>query len=108
MQAKTENSLAGALATGPLLSLCHSGRSLISPKQRLSLFVILKGSCGRTRQAGAMKDHNYFVYIISNPAKTVLYTGVTNNLEVRLQQHKDNRGKPETFAGKYCCYKLLY
>ncbi|MFB9863316.1 GIY-YIG nuclease family protein [Rufibacter immobilis] len=32
-----------------------------------------------------MKDHNYFVYIISNPGKSVLYTGVTNDLEVRLQ-----------------------
>ncbi|WP_317195361.1 GIY-YIG nuclease family protein [Rufibacter roseolus] len=48
-----------------------------------------------------MKDHNYFVYITSNPGKTVLYTGVTNDLEVRLQQHKENRGKPESFAGKY-------
>ncbi|RNI23434.1 GIY-YIG nuclease family protein [Rufibacter latericius] len=55
-----------------------------------------------------MKQHNYFVYLISNPSKTVLYTGVTNDLEVRLQQHKDNRGKPETFAGKFYCYKLLY
>ncbi|WP_210487232.1 GIY-YIG nuclease family protein [Rufibacter aurantiacus] len=55
-----------------------------------------------------MKDHNYFVYITSNPGKTVLYTGVTNDLEVRLQQHKKNRGKPETFAGKYYCYQLLY
>ncbi|WP_341350794.1 GIY-YIG nuclease family protein [Sabulibacter ruber] len=50
-----------------------------------------------------MKQHNYFVYIICNPGKTVLYTGVTNDLEVRLQQHKENRGRPETFAGKYYC-----
>ncbi|AMM50369.1 endonuclease [Rufibacter sp. DG15C] len=55
-----------------------------------------------------MKQHNYFVYITSNPSKTVLYTGVTNDLEARLQQHKDNRGKPDTFAGKFYCYKLLY
>jgi putative endonuclease len=55
-----------------------------------------------------MKDHIYFVYIISNPGRTVLYTGVTNDLEARLYQHKANRGKPETFAGKYHSYKLLY
>ena len=55
-----------------------------------------------------MKDHNYFVYIICNPGKTVLYTGVTNDLEARLQQHRENKGKPETFAGKYHCYKLLF
>ncbi len=29
-------------------------------------------------------------------------------MKVRLQQHKENRGKPETFAGRYYCYKLLY
>ena len=51
---------------------------------------------------------NYFVYITTNPRKTVLYTGVTNNLTVRLQQHYHNRGNPETFASKYYCYKLLY
>ena len=55
-----------------------------------------------------MLKANYFVYITTNPKKTVLYTGVTNNLEVRLQQHFENKGKPETFAGKYYCYKLLY
>ncbi|PSR56931.1 endonuclease [Adhaeribacter arboris] len=51
---------------------------------------------------------NYFVYNTTNPRKTVLYTGVTNNLTVRLQQHYQNRGKSETFAGKYYCYKLVY
>jgi len=51
---------------------------------------------------------NYFVYITTNPAKTVFYIGVTNNLERRISEHRTNRGKPETFAGKYYCYKLIY
>ena len=55
-----------------------------------------------------MRQHNYFVYIITNPRKTVLYTGVTNNLPVRMQQHFENRGNPKTFAGKYYCYNLLH
>ncbi|WP_202923390.1 GIY-YIG nuclease family protein [Pontibacter pudoricolor] len=55
-----------------------------------------------------MRSHNYFVYIITNPGRTVLYTGVMNDLQVRIEQHKTNRGKPETFAGRYYCYKLLY
>lgn len=55
-----------------------------------------------------MKQHNYFVYIITNPRKTVLYTGVTNNLQIRMQQHFENRGNPKTFAGKYYCYNLLH
>lgn len=55
-----------------------------------------------------MKDHNYFTYITTNPARTILYTGVTNNLAIRLRHHYENRGKKETFAGKYYCYKLIY
>ena len=55
-----------------------------------------------------MKNHNYFVYITTNPTKTVFYTGVTNDLERRLAEHYANRGKGNTFAGRYYCYKLLY
>ena len=55
-----------------------------------------------------MKDHNYFVYITTNPGKTVLYTGVTNDLTIRLEQHYENRGSKKTFAGRYYCYKLIY
>jgi putative endonuclease len=51
---------------------------------------------------------NYFVYITTNPKKTVLYVGVTNNLPARMLEHFNNRGNPETFAGKYYCYKLVY
>ncbi|MCF8462238.1 MAG: GIY-YIG nuclease family protein [Flavobacteriales bacterium] len=50
--------------------------------------------------------HNYFVYIITNKMKTVLYTGMTNNLERRLSEHE----QPDTnrFTGKYKCHHLLY
>ncbi|AMJ67735.1 GIY-YIG nuclease family protein [Hymenobacter sp. PAMC 26628] len=50
----------------------------------------------------------YFVYITTNPAKAVLYIGVTNDLARRLAQHYGNRGAPETFAGRYFCCNLLY
>ena len=50
----------------------------------------------------------YFVYIVTNPNKTTLYIGVTNNLPGRVIQYWQNRGRPETFAGKYFCYNLLY
>ncbi|MDJ1495872.1 GIY-YIG nuclease family protein [Cytophagaceae bacterium DM2B3-1] len=51
---------------------------------------------------------SYYVYIITNPGKTTLYTGVTNDLERRLAEHRANRGNNASFAGKYYCYKLLY
>jgi len=52
--------------------------------------------------------HNDFVYIVTNPAKTVLYIGVTNDLPTRLQQHYENKGQQKTFAGRYFCYNLIY
>lgn len=55
-----------------------------------------------------MRGHNYFVYITSNPTRTVLYVGVTNDLVRRLEEHRTNKGKPETFAGRYYCYNLVY
>ena len=53
-------------------------------------------------------QHNYFIYITTNPSKTTLYIGVTNDLKRRLFEHQENKGKPQTFAGKYYCYNLIY
>ena len=55
-----------------------------------------------------MKNYNFWIYIITNPNKTVLYIGVTNNLSRRLDKHYQNRGIEGTFAGKYHCYNLIY
>ena len=53
--------------------------------------------------------HNYFVYIITNISKSVLYTGVTNSLPRRLYEHKKNAlGDKDSFAGKYNAFYLLY
>jgi putative endonuclease len=51
---------------------------------------------------------NYYVYITTNPGKKVLYTGVTNDLTRRLQEHYNNRDKTNSFVGKYYCYKLIF
>ena len=45
---------------------------------------------------------------MTNSEKSVLYIGVTNNLEARLGEHYFNKGNPKTFAGKYYCYNLIY
>lgn len=49
-----------------------------------------------------------FVYITANPGRTTLYVGVTNDLTRRLAEHRSNKGKPKTFAGRYFCYNLVY
>jgi putative endonuclease len=51
---------------------------------------------------------SYYFYITTNPNRTVLYCGVTNNLPQRMVEHYLNRGNTKTFAGKYYCYFLIY
>ena len=53
--------------------------------------------------------HTYYIYIITNKTKTVLYTGVTNHLRIRLGQHNENiLVNNKTFASKYNAHYLLY
>ena len=53
-------------------------------------------------------QHNYFVYITTNPHKTALYIGVTNDLRKRLFEHQEGKGTLKSFTGKYYCYNLIY
>lgn len=55
-----------------------------------------------------MNGDNFFVHIVTNPGKTVLYTDMTNDLYTRIKQHYENRGDAKTFAGRYFCYHLIY
>jgi putative endonuclease len=50
----------------------------------------------------------FYVYIITNQLRTVLYTGMTNNLEQRIIEHYQQRGQKTSFAGKYNVYFLLW
>jgi putative endonuclease len=47
----------------------------------------------------------YYVYIMANLSKT-LYTGVTNNLQVRVAQHKEKTAPG--FTEKYKITNLVY
>ena len=47
----------------------------------------------------------YYVYIMTNNSRT-LYTGVTNNLERRVYEHK--KGSVRGFTKKYNIDKLVY
>ena len=52
--------------------------------------------------------HNYFVYILTNKIKTVLYIGVTNNLKERIYIHRNPDLHSKAFTAKYKCFYLLY
>jgi putative endonuclease len=47
----------------------------------------------------------YYVYIMSNPSQT-LYTGVTNDLEQRVNEHKS--GAVSGFTRRYKIEQLVY
>lgn len=47
-----------------------------------------------------------YVYILTNPRKTVFYTGTTNNLGRQLYEHKNRIA--EGLTGSYNCNELVY
>ena len=52
-----------------------------------------------------VRQYQYFVYIMTNKSGT-LYTGVTNNLERRIYEHK--QGLADGFTKKYNVKTLVY
>ena len=53
-----------------------------------------------------MRIHLYYVYILTNAHHSVLYTGVTNDLERRCYEHRQKKIKG--FTRKYNVDKLIY
>ncbi|MEE1898011.1 GIY-YIG nuclease family protein [Flavobacterium rakeshii] len=52
--------------------------------------------------------HNYYIYILTNKNKTVLYVGFTNNLKERLYYHENPEAQSKSFTSKYKCCYLIY
>ena len=52
--------------------------------------------------------HNYYVYILTNKNKEVLYTGVTNDLKNRLYFHCNPKPFSKAFTARYKCFYLVY
>lgn len=53
-----------------------------------------------------MSERQYCVYIMTNVHHTVLYTGVTNDLQRRVLEHQS--GKGSKFTSRYNVTKLVY
>ncbi len=53
-----------------------------------------------------MNEKHFYVYIMSNEKRGVLYIGVTSNLLRRIQEHK--QGLFEGFTKKYNLHNLVY
>ena len=55
---------------------------------------------------GMNMEKQGYVYLMTNKANTVIYTGVTSNLKKRIYEHKHKM--IEGFTGKYNVDKLVY
>ena len=54
----------------------------------------------------AVMVRQFYVYILTNKAQTVLYTGITNDLEKRVWEHRSGLGSK--FVGRYGASRLVY
>ena len=50
---------------------------------------------------------DYYIYILTNAHRTVLYTGVTNDLVRRVYEHKHHLNR-ESFTARYNVEYLVY
>jgi putative endonuclease len=64
---------------------------------------ILVATTGRYERA---MDRHYYLYILANTSRTVLYTGVTGDLIRRVWEHKEKLIKG--FTSKYNTDQLVY
>jgi putative endonuclease len=53
-----------------------------------------------------MNDRQFYVYILSNISRNVLYIGVTNDLNRRVSEHKNN--VVQGFTQKYKVHDLVF
>ena len=50
--------------------------------------------------------HQYWVYVMANTTRRVIYIGITNDLYRRYIEHRD--GTIKGFTDKYKCHDLIY
>jgi putative endonuclease len=53
-----------------------------------------------------MRNHDYWVYILTNKRCTTLYIGITNNIARRLYQHR--HGEVDGFTKRYHLNRLVW
>jgi len=68
------------------------------------IYDIISYLCEESNMRGEMND--YYVYILASKKNGTLYTGVTNNLERRIHEHKMKL--IDGFTKKYSINQLVY
>ena len=52
-------------------------------------------------------SENFWAYMVTNKTRTVLYTGVTNDLERRILEHRQ-KTNPQSFSAMYSAHILVW
>ena len=75
----------------------------------LVICTLLFSGCAvlQAMKGGTKEAMTYYVYILTNKNKNVLYVGVTNDLIRRIYEHKHHMDK-ESFTSKYNVVNLVY
>jgi putative endonuclease len=55
-----------------------------------------------------MREHRYFVYIMTNCSRRPFYTGVTRSVDQRAAQHKSGFSGPTSYTSRYQIDRLVY
>lgn len=75
---------------------CHAERSATElARERESKHLVVP-----------MREHHYYVYMMVSSSRRALYTGVTNNLERRVFQYKNDEF--EGFSQQYQAHRLVW
>ena len=53
------------------------------------------------------REYKYYVYIATNKSNKVLYTGITNNIQRRENEHRNKINK-NSFTSKYNINKVVF
>jgi putative endonuclease len=56
--------------------------------------------------SAGVRNHDYWVYILTNKHCTTLYIGITNNIARRLYQHR--QGEVDGFTKRYQLSRLVW
>src|SRR2546427_7587410 len=93
----------------PILSLrggaAHEAISSQHEMTQLSYMQFLSAASMLDTEPAVMV-RQFYVYILTNKAQTVLYTGITNDLEKRVWEHRSGLGSK--FVGRYGVSRLVY
>ena len=93
----------------------HIGAAIRSPLVYAEIVLCRRGMRIATGCALAMthvirlsgETMYYYVYILANRTNTTIYTGVTNDLYRRLEEHRIH-ADPQSFTARYDVTKLVY